>query len=97
MTINIKDIDFQLAQKLEEYTHKKAAKISKLLPSAETLNITYKLIKPETNMNKEAQLRLNTKDGELFASKVADTFEDALLQAIEALEHQIDKFKEKNK
>lgn len=97
MIINIKNIDFQLAQKLEEYTNKKAAKLGKLLPAAETLEISYKLIKPETNHNKEAQLRLLTKDAELFASKVADTFEDALLQAIEALERQIDKFKEKNK
>lgn len=97
MITNIKAIDFQLAQKLEDYTNKKTAKLAKLLPAANSIDVTFKLVKPETNHNKEAHVRILTDEGDLFASKVADTFEDALLQTIEALEHQIDKFKEKNK
>ena len=97
MNTNIKAIDFQLAQKLEDFTNKKIAKIAKLLPAANNVEVTFKLIKPETNNNKEAQVRIMTDEKELFASKIADTFEDALLHTIEALEKQIEKFKEKNK
>ena len=52
-----------------------------------------KLIKPETAMNKEVSLNL----GDIFVSKVADKFEDALLECIDALKVKIEKNKEKMK
>ena len=54
-----------------------------------------KLIKPETALNKEVALRLATGNGELFASKVCDTFEDALLGAIDAIRVQLEKNRNK--
>ena len=54
-----------------------------------------KLIKPETAMNKEVALRLSTGNGELFAAKTSDTFEDALLGAIDAIKVQIEKTRNK--
>ena len=54
-----------------------------------------KLIKPETAMNKEVSLRLSTGNGELFAAKTSDTFEDALLGAIDAIKVQIEKNRNK--
>ena len=54
-----------------------------------------KLIKPETAMNKEVALRLSTGNGELYASKVSDTFEEALLGAIDAIKVQIEKNRNK--
>ncbi len=53
------------------------------------------MIKPEVANNKEASIKLNIKSGELFANKVADTFEEAVVLSIEALEKQVLKTKEK--
>ena len=54
-----------------------------------------KLVKPETANNKEVALRLATGNGEIFASKICDTFEDALLGAVDAVKVQIEKNKAK--
>ena len=56
-----------------------------------------KLIKPETAMNKEVALNLSSGFGDMFASKISDTFEDALLVALDALKAQIEKKREKMK
>ena len=45
-------------------------------------------------MNKEAGIKLVVpQTGEIFASKVADTFEEAVDLTIDALEHQLEKVK----
>ena len=46
-------------------------------------------------MNKEVALRLSTGSGELFASKIADSFEEALLGAIDAIKVQLEKNRNK--
>ena len=53
-----------------------------------------KVVKPETAMNKEASIKLvmpRTED--LFANKVADTFEEAVDMAVDALKRQLEKTK----
>ena len=53
-----------------------------------------KVVKPETAMNKEASIKLvmpRTED--LFANKVADTFEEAIDMAVDALKRQLEKTK----
>lgn len=58
--------------------------------------MTLKVVKPETAMNKEASIKLTVPNSEdLFASKVADTFEEAVDLAIDALDRQLVKLKEK--
>jgi putative sigma-54 modulation protein len=57
--------------------------------------VILKVVRPETSNNKEASVKLNIKSGELFANKVADTFEEAVMQNIDALEKQLLKVKEK--
>ena len=69
---------------------KKVAKLEKLCEGATSLEVAMKLIKPETSNNKEVALRLSTGNGELFASKTSGTFEDALLEAIDAIKVQIE-------
>lgn len=58
--------------------------------------MTLKVVKPETAMNKEASIKLTVPNSEdLFASKVADSFEEAVDLAIDALDRQLVKLKEK--
>ena len=78
-----------------EFVEKKVAKFEKLCEGATSLDVNMKLIKPETAMNKEVSIRLSTGNGELFASKTSDTFEDALLGAIDAIKAQVEKIRNK--
>ena len=97
MVTRIQSVHFDASQQLMEFVEKKVAKLDKLCEGATALEVTMKLIKPETAMNKEVSLSLAAGGGEMFASKVSDTFEDALLGCIDALKAQIEKKREKNR
>ena len=90
METRIQAVHFDASQQLMEFVEKKVAKLEKLCEGATALDVNMKLIKPETAMNKEVALRLATGNGELFASKVSDTFEDALLGAVDAVKVQLE-------
>ena len=94
METRIQAVHFDASQQLMEFVEKKVAKLEKLCEGA-TADVNMKLIKPETAMNKEVALRLATGNGELFASKVSDTFEDALLGAVDAVKVQLEKTRNK--
>ena len=91
MVTRIQSVHFDASQQLVEFVEKKVAKLEKLCEGATSLEVAMKLIKPETSNNKEVALRLSTGNGELFASKTSGTFEDALLEAIDAIKVQIEK------
>ena len=97
METRIQSVHFDASTQLLEFVEKKVAKIEKFCEGATSLEVTMKLIKPETAMNKEVALRLLSSQGDMFASKISDTFEDALLAAIDALKAQIEKKREKMK
>ena len=91
MVTRIQSVHFDASQQLVEFVEKKVAKLEKLCEGATSLEVAMKLIKPETSNNKEVALSLSTGNGELFASKTSGTFEDALLEAIDAIKVQIEK------
>ena len=91
MVTRIQSVHFDASQQLVEFVEKKVAKLEKFCEGATSLEVAMKLIKPETANNKEVALRLATGNGEVFASKISDTFEDALLGAIDAVKVQIEK------
>ena len=95
METRIQSVHFDASLQLMEFVEKKVAKFDKLCEGATALDVNMKLIKPETAMNKEVALRLSTGSGELFASKSADTFEEALLGAIDAIKVQLEKNRNK--
>ena len=74
MVTRVQTIHFDASSQLMEFVEKKVAKLEKLCDDAVSLEVSLKLIKPETALNKEASLHLQTGCGELFASKVCDTF-----------------------
>ena len=91
MVTRIQSVHFDASQQLVEFVEKKVAKFEKLCDDAASLDVTMKLIKPETAQNKEVALRLCCGAGELYASKTSDKFEDALLVAVDAIKAQIEK------
>ena len=97
MEIKIKSIHFDATEKLQQFITKKVEKLVKHHEEISIVEVTLKVVKPESAMNKEAGIKLVVPQvGEIFASKVADTFEEAVDLTIDALEHQLEKVK-KNK
>ena len=85
-----------MAEKLETFTNKKLEKLARRYDNISEIDVNYKLVKPETAMNKEAGVKVSVpNNADLFASKTADTFEEALDLALEAVERQLEKTKGK--
>ena len=96
MEVKIKSIHFDATAKLEEFINKKAQRLARRNEDVTEFNVTLKVVKPETAMNKEAGIKLIIPNREdLFASKTADTFEEAVDLCIDALERQLEKFDKK--
>ena len=57
------------------------------------MDVQLKIVKPQTAMNKEASITLPYQGRRIYAEKVADTFEDAILQVLDSLKVQIEKIK----
>lgn len=95
MNIAIQSVHFEATTQLREFIEKKISKLGKFTDFIVDAEIILKVVKPEVANNKEASIKLNIKNGELFANKTADTFEEAVTLSIEALEKQILKVKEK--
>ena len=96
MNVRIQAIHFDATAQLESFIEKKVSKLSRFHDGIMDAEVTLKVVKPETSMNKEAALKLLLAgDEDLFSSKVADTFEEAIDMAVEALERQLERSKKK--
>ena len=95
MKVMIQSINFDATEKLEEYVNKKAKKIEKFFDEIRIIDVYLKVIKPETATNKQAEIKVTAPNVEFFASKTCDTFEEAVDLALEAIEKQVIKYKEK--
>lgn len=94
MEISIKSIHFDATERLQEFITKKLNRLARHNEDIAIADVTLKVIKPETAMNKEAAIKLGIpQQGDLFASKIADSFEEAVDLSIEALERQLEKIK----
>lgn len=96
MDVRIQAIHFEASAKLVDFINKKAERLARHNPSISLVDVTLKVVKPETAMNKEAVIKVSVPQHEdLVANKVADSFEEAIDLTLEALERQLEKRKEK--
>ena len=95
MKVLLNAVKFSPDEKLKVFVEEKVGKVERLLPDALQAEVNLKVEKPETNNNKIAEIRIVVKGNDLFVTKQADSFEEAVMLAIDALKTQIDKFKEK--
>ncbi len=94
MEAKIKAIHFDITDKLSNFINKKIDKLSRRFEAITEAEVTLKVVKPETSMNKEAGVKLLVPpSADLFASKTADTFEEAIDLCLDALEHRLEKIK----
>ena len=97
MEIRIQSIHFDATEQLQAFIQKKVSKLEKYYEDIKKVEVSLKVIKPETAENKEAGVKVLVPNGEFYASKVCDTFEESLDICIEALEKQLVKYKEKQR
>ena len=95
MELRIQSVNFDASTKLKEFAEKKANKLLKYSDDLIQSEMIMKELRPEGPNNKEVSMKINIKSGESFASKTADTFEEAIDLCMEALEKQIIRTKEK--
>ncbi len=96
MEIRIKAIHFDIAEKLTAFINKKAERLGRHNENISDIDVTLKVVKPETAMNKEALIKVQVPQHEdIVANKTADTFEEAIDLCLEAIERQLEKKKGK--
>lgn len=94
MDIRIQAIHFDIAEALTAFINKKAERLARRFPDISAIDATLKVVKPETAMNKEAVVKVTVPSREdHVATKVADTFEEAIDLCLEAIERQLEKSK----
>jgi len=98
MEVKIKSIHFDISEKLVAFVNKKIEKLTRRYDVITDAEVNLRLVKPETANNKEAGIKLSVPGSpDLFASKTADTFEEAIDLSLAALEPQLEKFKDRNR
>ena len=95
MELSIKAIKFEATEKLQDFIQKKASKLEKLSNDIRKVEVSLKVVKPETAMNKQASITVVLPKTELFAEKICDTFEESVMESLAAIEKQLGKYKEK--
>lgn len=93
MNVRIQAIHFDATEKLIAFINKKAERLARHNTAITTIDVKLSVVKPETAMNKEAVIKVTIPQDELVATKVADTFEEAVDLCLEALERQLEKRK----
>lgn len=97
MDIRIQALHFDATDQLKEFIQKKVDKLSRFAEDIQAAEVILKVIKPEVANNKEASIKLILGGADLFADKVADSFEEAIDLATDALKHQLEKRKNAHK
>lgn len=94
MDIRIKAIHFDIAEKLESFINKKVERLARHYVNITEVDVTLKVVKPETALNKQATVKVIMPQQEDFvADKTADSFEEAVDVCLEALERQLERTK----
>lgn len=98
MNIQVNTVHFTADQKLTDFVNKKVSKLDTYFDGIIGVEVIMKVVKPETVNNKVAEIKLSIPGSDyLFAEKQADSFEEAIDLAIDAIRRQLTKFKDKIK
>lgn len=97
MEVRIQSIHFDATEQLQVFIQKKVGKLEKFYDDIKLVEVSLKVVKPETAENKEAGIKVIVPNGEFYANKVKNTFEEAIDEDVEALSKQLLKYKEKQR
>ena len=95
MNIQIQAIHFAADQQLKDFINKKVDKLISIDDSIISADVYLKVDKPDTYDNKIVEIKLQSADGEFFAKKQSNSFEESADLVSHALRKQILKLKDK--
>ena len=96
METKINAIHSDISEKLTSFINKKIDKLTRRYPNVMSAEVSLRVVKPETALNKEAIVSLMVpQEPDQVATKTADTFEEAIDLCMEALDRQLEKVKNK--
>ncbi len=96
MELRIQGIHFDVSEKLTAFINKKIERLTRKYPAIDYVDVNLTVVKPETAKNKQTVIKVIIPHaGEQVATKIADTFEEGIDLALEALERQLEKGKDK--
>ena len=97
MDIRIQSIHFDATEQLQAFIQKKVSKLEKYCEDIQKVEVSLKVVKPEAVDNKETGVKVIAPNGEFYANKICDSFEQAVDESVEALIKQLVKHKEKQR
>lgn len=94
MKLSIQTPDFKAQKQLTDFVKNNVIKLAAASDRIIQADILLKLDKSDKKENKICELRLMIPGNDLFAAKRSDSFEDAVQKCIEAIKHQIGRWKD---
>ena len=95
MKIEIQSINFSPDRGLVDFANKKIKKLTLLDDGIINTDVFMKIEKPESPENKITEIHVHSSNGEYFAKKQCDTFEESISVSVQALRKQLLKSKGK--
>ena len=95
MQIEIQSIHFTPNGGLVDFVNKKVEKLTLLDDGVINTDVFLKIEKPESPENKITEIHVHSSNGEYFAKKQCDTFEESIDISVKALRKQLLKSKGK--
>ena len=95
MDIKINTVHFTADKKLLDHVNKKVGKLTQFFDRIIGVEVFLRLENVHDQENKIAEVRLLIPGDELFVKKQSKTFEEATNKAVDSLNRQVTKYKEK--
>jgi putative sigma-54 modulation protein len=97
MQVKIQSIHFNADRKLLDFIQERVDKLDHYYDGIMGGEVFLRLEKSKDTQNKIAEIKLQTRTGELFAKRQCKSFEEAVSESADALRNQVKKHKEKVK
>ena len=95
MDIKVNTVHFTADKKLIDHINKKVGKLGQFFDRIVGAEVFLRLENVHDDENKIVEVKLHIPGDELFVKKQSKTFEDAVNKAIDSLNRQVTKYKEK--
>ncbi len=95
MDIKVNSVRFDADQKLIDHVNKKVNKLGQFFDGIIGAEVFLRLENVPDDENKIAEVKLLIPGNDLFVKKQSKTFEEAVNKAVETLNRQVTKYKEK--
>jgi putative sigma-54 modulation protein len=94
MKITLQTTDFKASRKLQKFVNQHVGKLAYLNDRILDCNVFLRLENSNDQANKVCELKLVVRGNDLFASRKCESFEQAIVECVDALKHQLNRRKE---